>query len=884
MAHPTPTQLPPQNKEAEVCLLGSLMIDVNAIVRVADFLLIEDFYYPEHQKIYQAMLDLFQHNTPIDVLSVSNTLKEKGQLNDIGGQAYLSELVSSVPTASNAANYASIVQKKRVLRDLISASHEIEAIARNEAEDSDVLLDRAERHIFSIAQKSFTQRFHPLREGLENTFERIDQLSKYKGGLRGLPSGFTKLDNTLAGLQKSDLIILAARPSMGKSALALDIARNVAVFNKTPVGIFSLEMSQDQIIDRMLAGQANVDLWKLRTGRLSEKGDQNDFSRIQAALGILSEAPIFIDDTSGINILQMRAMARRLQANYGLGLLIIDYLQLMNPMNSMHSMVQQVTENSRALKGLAKELNIPVLVLSQLSRAVEQRTPHRPRLSDLRESGCLTGDTLITNAKTGERITIKDIAEGKQKPFPVWAVDDNYKVKPHQMIKAFYSGKKEVFELRTRSGRTIKASANHPFLQIDGWKPLEKLNAGDFIALPRHATHTNPTSIDNRELILLAHLLGDGCILPKQHYHYTSADKQNIQTVKDSAWQLFNIKGRVVQQKNWYHLYLPSPDPLARGKIHPITSWFNKLGIKRVRSYQKRVPDSVFSCSFDQVALFLKHLWSTDGNISHKMIPGRKPSASIYYSSTSLKLAQDVQHLLLKLGILSTIRAVDQKKHRLIYQIHVLGAPAQLRFLNIVGCAGERGKIIPEVIANLKKIYPNPNVDVVPALAWDTIIKPAKEEIGISWREFSRRIQTQYCGTALFAPSVGRLRLLRVSEALEDNQNIKNLATSDIFWDQIVSVTPKGIEDVYDATIEDVHNFVANDIIVHNSIEQDADVVMFIYREDFYKENPSQENVADIIIAKHRNGPVGQISLYFDGPRVTFRNLEESSFDKQDAF
>jgi len=392
MSKPLPGQLPPQNKEAEICLLGSLMIDVNAIVRVADSLLVEDFYSPEHQKIYRAMLDLFQRNTPIDVISVSNTLKEKNQLDEVGGQAYLSELVSSVPTASNVANYAGIVQKKRVLRDLISASHEIEAVARNEAEDSDVLLDQVEKKIFGIAQKSLTQRFRPLKEGLENTFERIDQLSKHKGGLRGLSTGFAKLDNTLAGLQKSDLIILAARPSMGKSALALDIARQAAVFGKVPVGIFSLEMSQDQIIDRMLASQANVDLWKLRTGRLSEKGEQNDFARIQGALGILSEAPIFIDDSSGINILQMRAMARRLQANYGLGLLIIDYLQLMQPMNSMQSMVQQVTENSRALKGIAKELDIPVLVLSQLSRAVEQRTPHRPRLSDLRESGSIEQD------------------------------------------------------------------------------------------------------------------------------------------------------------------------------------------------------------------------------------------------------------------------------------------------------------------------------------------------------------------------------------------------------------------------------------------------------------------------------------------------------------
>ncbi len=383
-------QLPPQNIEAEESLLGGLMLDSQAIIKIVDFLSERDFYSPKHQKIYKVMSELFEGNSPVDILSVANKLKEKKQLAEIGGRSYLSKMVNSVPTASNVLSYAKIVQKKRILRDLIEVSYQIKELAHRESENSDTLLDEAERKIFSIAQKSLSQQFFPIKEMLGQTFERIEALSRHKGRLRGLSTGFRKLDNVLAGLQKSDLVILAARPSMGKSALSLDIARNVAAFQKIPVGIFSLEMSQDQIVDRLVASQANLDLWRLRTGRLSEK--EGDFTKIQSALGILSEAPIFVDDSSSTNVLQMRAMARRLQASQGIGLLIIDYLQLMQPLNSNVSMVQQVTENSRALKSLAKELNIPVLVLSQLSRAVEQRSPHRPRLSDLRDSGSIEQD------------------------------------------------------------------------------------------------------------------------------------------------------------------------------------------------------------------------------------------------------------------------------------------------------------------------------------------------------------------------------------------------------------------------------------------------------------------------------------------------------------
>ena len=392
MPQELPDKLPPQSIEAERSLLGSLMLDKNAIIKVADFLQSRDFYKRIHQEIYQAILELFDKGEPIDLLSVSTRLKEKNLLEEIGGNSYLTKLINSVPTASHILNYAKIVQRKRILRDLIEAGQEIGTMAYNESEDVDVLLDQAEQRIFSIAQKSLTQNFIPVKATLEEAFERIEHLSKHQGTLRGVPTGFNDLDNILAGLQNSDLVILASRPSLGKSALALNIAANIAIADKIPVGIFSIEMSKDQVVDRLIAGTANVDLWRLRTGRLSTEGDDNDFVKIQHALGILSEAPIYIDDAAISNILQMRAMARRLQADKGLGLIIVDYLQLMEPRNPSSTMVQQITEVSRSLKSLARELNVPVLALSQLSRAVEQRSPQIPRLSDLRETGALEQD------------------------------------------------------------------------------------------------------------------------------------------------------------------------------------------------------------------------------------------------------------------------------------------------------------------------------------------------------------------------------------------------------------------------------------------------------------------------------------------------------------
>lgn len=386
-------KLPPQNIEAEQSLLGSLLIDKDSITKIADIIMADDFYQNAHTTIYNTILELYEKKDPIDLLSLSSRLEELGQLESIGGRSYLVQLTNLVPSAAHVVNYAKIIQKKATLRRLIAAAGNILELGYQEDREVDEVLDKSEQSIFSVSQKFLKEKFTHIKEVLTGAFDRIDELHREKGKLRGLPTGFKDLDEILGGFQKSDLIILAARPSVGKTAFALDIARNAAVrFNKS-VGLFSLEMSKEQLVDRLISAEAGVDMWKMRTGRLSEANE--DFPRIGHAMSELSESNIFIDDFANTNIMALRTKARRLQMEHGLDMIIIDYLQLMEgsgSRQSSESRVQEIAEISRALKGLARELNLPVLALSQLSRAVELNKPAIPKLSHLRESGSIEQD------------------------------------------------------------------------------------------------------------------------------------------------------------------------------------------------------------------------------------------------------------------------------------------------------------------------------------------------------------------------------------------------------------------------------------------------------------------------------------------------------------
>lgn len=379
----------PHSLDAERAAIGALLIDPQAIYKVSDVIKAQDFYIPAHATIFTAIAILLEKGQPIDVVSVSAILKDRAELESVGGSTYLAELTNYVATASHVAHYAEVVRQKKVLRELLSASAQIaEAALGDGAEDVEQLLGDIEARIMGISQNSVTQNFMPIAGELANAFERIEYLREHKGELRGVTTGFTELNRALSGLQKGNLVILGARPSMGKTSLALDIARHAALAG-TPTGVFSLEMSRDEVVDRFVAAAGDASLWQLRTGNIR---DEYELDMVKEGLSKLANAPIYIDDTPAPTILQMRAMARRLQMQHGLGLLIVDYLQLISPRNGRDNTVQQITEISRGLKLIARELEIPVLALSQLNRAVDQRDNRTPQLHDLRESGSIEQD------------------------------------------------------------------------------------------------------------------------------------------------------------------------------------------------------------------------------------------------------------------------------------------------------------------------------------------------------------------------------------------------------------------------------------------------------------------------------------------------------------
>lgn len=382
---------PPQSAEAEASLLGALLIDSEAIVKIADRIRAADFYDKKHERIYEAIIRLYEQHQAIDVLTLSDQLKNSGYLDSIGGPAYLTELTNFVPTAAHVEQYADIVSQKSLRRRLIAASKEITGLGYDESKQLRELIEEAETRLFNVSQLHVKQDIVSLEAVLAESFDRLDDLHKDKKKVRGIPTGFRDLDNTLAGFQRSDLLILAARPSMGKTAMALNFAHNVAVQAQEPVLVFSLEMSKEQLVDRLLAMESGVDAWALRTGNLTDA----DFEKIGQAMGTLSEAPIFIDDTPGITVSDLRTKARREAHLRPLGLIVVDYLQLMSGghrFGSEGNRVQEISEISRGLKGVARELNVPVLALSQLSRSVENRSPQIPQLADLRESGSIEQD------------------------------------------------------------------------------------------------------------------------------------------------------------------------------------------------------------------------------------------------------------------------------------------------------------------------------------------------------------------------------------------------------------------------------------------------------------------------------------------------------------
>jgi replicative DNA helicase len=860
---------PPQDVQAEQSVLGGMLLSKDAIADVVEVLHGADFYRPAHQIIFDVILDLYGRGEPADAITVAAELNRTDQLSKMGGAVYLHTLIQSTPTAANAGYYAAIVAEQAVLRRLVEAGTRVVQLGYGAAGgrgDVDDIVDRAQQEIYDVTEKRMSEDYSRLEDILQPTMDELDAIASRGGVSRGVPTGIRDLDELTNGLQAGQMIVIAARPGVGKSTLGLDIARSASVKNHLPAAIFSLEMSKHEITMRLLSAEAKVPLHHMRAGSLSDE----DWSKLARRMGEIADAPLYIDDSPNMTMMEIRAKARRLKQRNDLKLIVIDYLQLMTSGKKVESRQQEVSEFSRALKLLAKELEVPVIAMSQLNRGSEQRQDKKPMLSDLRESGCLTADTRILRADTGAETTMGELFENGEKDVPVWSLDDNLRYVRRHLTHVFSTGRKQVFQLTTSSGKTIRATANHPFLTYDGFRPLGELAPGDRIAVPRHVPAPDRMTVwEDEKVTLLAHLIGDGSFVKRQPLRYASIDEANLRAVTHAA-----LHFGVVAVRDEYAaarcttLRLRAPFPLTHGKRNPIAAWLDELGLFGLRSHEKFVPEPVFCLPKKQISMFLRHLWATDGSVT---VNKNGRGGRVYYASTSRHLVDDVSRLLLRFGISCRIRRVTKSGYRDGWTLDISGCDDQRRFLGEIGVHGARGESARRLLEIVREQSGNTNVDTIPVQVWDRV-RDVLAERGMSHRAFAAAMGSAFCGNAMWKHAPSRERLGRVAEILDD-ADLEMQAVNDLLWDEIVSIEQGVVEEVYDATVLDGHNFVADGIVVHNSIEQDADMVMMIHREDMYEKESPRAGEADIMLVKHRNGPTANVTVAFQGHYSRFVDM-----------
>jgi replicative DNA helicase len=861
-------RIPPHDLDAEISILGSILLDPLSIAKVLQFLHPEDFYRENNGQIYRAALDLFAAGEPIDNVTLAAQLQTMALLERVGGRAQLASMQSIVPTAANIEYYARIVKEKAYKRRLISAGGNIAGFGYDDSIEAEDAINQAQSLVFGVADDRDQRELARLYDLLGPAMERISVLMESGQGVVGIPSGFHDLDRMTGGFKDSDLIIVAGRPAMGKTSLALNVGLYAALEAKKSVAIFSLEMSKEQLTERLLTEQAQIDAQRMHRGLLTEA----EFDRVSNALGPLGEAQIYIDDTPVMDELTLQLKARQAKMRHKVDMILIDYLQLMHGRaHGDDNRVQEVSAISRSLKGLARELRIPVIALSQLSRAPEQRPDKRPILSDLRESGCLAGDTPVYLPDSGTYVPIKELV-GKS-GFRVLALDQGWwRLDVRPVTNVFATGTKPIFNLTTQLGRSVRATANHKFLTMEGWRRLDELKVGDHIATPRILQGPERDTRTRAELALLGHLIGDGCTLPKHAIQYTTKDPLLADEVLGLAVEVFGdeIRPRIRQERNWIQVYLPSTRHLTHGVRNPIRVWLEELGVFGLRSWEKRVPEKVFQQSALGIACFLRHLWATDGCVR---LTGDH-YAAIYYASSSLQLAIDVQALLIRVGINARLSRHSQgTKGRDQFHVTLSGQTEMLAFLSVIGVLGHEKTVHKAlVLGYLNAREGKTNRDVIPSAVWTTLVRPAMSVSGMTQRALQGGLGMAYMGHGIFGQNLSRQRTRRLAQVV-DSAEIELLSQSDVYWDRIRSIDPEGIEDVYDLTVDGLHNFVASNIIVHNSIEQDADVVMFLFRPEYYKSD-EKPGIAEVHVAKHRNGPTGTIELKFRRDHTRFYNLE----------
>ena len=652
------------------------------------------------------------------------------------------------------------------------------------------------------------------------------------------------------------------------STLALDLARAASVRARMASVIFSLEMSRNEITMRLLSAEAKVPLHTMRTGQLSD----DDWSRLARRMSEVADAPLFIDDSPNMSLMEIRSKCRRLKQRHDLRMVIIDYLQLMSSPKRVENRQQEVSEMSRSLKLLAKELEVPVIAVSQLNRGPEQRTDKRPLLSDLRESGCLTAETRILRADNGQEVSLGELLASGERDIPVWSLDERLRLVPRTLTHAFPSGTREVFRVRLTSGREVHATASHPFLVYQGWRALGDLEPGARVAVPRCVPDPlETTEMPEPEIVMLAHLIGDGSFVKRQPIRYASTDEANLSAVTEAAkyFSITAVRDEYAAAR-CISLRLPAPYHLTHGKRNPIATWLDSLGLFGLRSHEKFIPPCIFSLPMHQIALFLRHLWATDGSVT----VSKSGAVRVYYGTASERLARELQILLLRFEITARLRAVGNTYGHPQWTLDVGGVRDQRRFLDRIGVHGLRQLNVTQAQKRLDVMTAAGRFDTVPTDVWVRVSRSMQER-AMSPSKLTASIGTYSRGDLNPDISPTRTRIGRIAQILEDAE-LEMLATSDVFWDQIASVESIGVQSVYDATVLRAHNFVANGINLHNSIEQDSDMVILLHREDAYERESPRAGEADLIVAKHRNGPTATVTVAFQGHYSRFVDMAPS--------
>jgi len=772
---------PPQDLEAERSVLGGMMISKDAIADVIEQIRGTDFYRPAHEVVYDAIIDLYGRGEPADAITVADELTKRGEIGRIGGAPYLHTLIASVPTAANAGYYARIVRERAILRKLVEAGTRIVQLGYGtDGGDVDELVNNAQAEVYAVTERRSSEDYLPLSEIIGGTVDEIEAAGHRGEGMIGVPTGFSDLDRLTNGLHPGQMIVVAARPAIGKSTLGIDVVRSAAIKHNMSAVVFSLEMSRNEIVMRLLSAEARVHLQKLRTGQMGE----DDWAKIAQTMGKISAAPLFIDDSPNMSLMEIRAKCRRLKQRHDLKLVVIDYLQLMTSGKRVESRQQEVSEFSRALKLLAKELEVPVIAISQLNRGPEQRTDKKPQMSDLRESGCLTEDTRVLRADTGAETTLGELYALRTTDVPVWALDERLQYVRRHLTHVFPTGVKPTYRLRLASGKEVTATANHPFLTYEGWTPLGELEPGSRIGVPRHVPGPEQTATWlDRDVTMLARMIA-GRTAP------------GAAVWDDEVWE--------------------------------------QLG--------ESLPASLFHLPKPQIALFLRTLLTQNGAVT---LDGG--TGLVTLRATGRRVLDGVSRLLLRFGISTRIRrSTDGMVLELVEKDDLR------RLLQEVGIEGRHAVAADELLSRVRERDVDASTE--PVRMWD-------------------EVRAVLVAAAARSQAEGRAPLAQVVDVL-DRADLQVDAVNDLLWDEVVAIEPMGDQQVFDATVAGTHNFIANGIAVHNSIEQDADMVILLHREDAYEKESPRAGEADLIVAKHRNGPTDTITVAFQGHFSRFVDMQ----------